>query len=130
MSRVGKKPVPVPSGVTATVDGQTTAHYVTELVAHLPIRVTRLAHGVPIGGELDYLDEGTLAQALRAEAGTSVVADASNLQAFDSSALAVLLDCRREALAAGKTFSVHQLPPRLRELAALYGVAELLPAAS
>lgn len=71
-----------------------------------------------------------LAQALRAEAGTSVVADASNLQAFDSSALAVLLECRREALAVGKTFSVHQLPPRLRELAALYGVAELLPAAA
>lgn len=51
--------------LSATVDGQTTAHYVTELVAHLPIRVTRLAHGVPIGGELDYLDEGTLTAALR-----------------------------------------------------------------
>lgn len=51
--------------LSATVDGQTTAHYVTELVAHLPLRVTRLAHGVPIGGELDYLDEGTLTAALR-----------------------------------------------------------------
>ena len=51
--------------LSATVDGQTTAHYVTELVAHLPVRVTRLAHGVPVGGELDYLDEGTLAAALR-----------------------------------------------------------------
>ena len=51
--------------LSATVDGQTTAHYVTELVAHLPVRVTRLAHGVPIGGELDYLDEGTLSAALR-----------------------------------------------------------------
>lgn len=51
--------------LSATVDGQTTAHYVTELVAHLPVRVTRLAHGVPIGGELDYLDEGTLTAALR-----------------------------------------------------------------
>jgi recombination protein RecR len=51
--------------LNATVDGQTTAHYVTELLAHLPLRVTRLAHGVPVGGELDYLDEGTLAAALR-----------------------------------------------------------------
>lgn len=50
----------------ATVDAQTTAHYVTELVAGLPVRVTRLAQGVPIGGELEFLDEGTLAAALRA----------------------------------------------------------------
>jgi phospholipid transport system transporter-binding protein len=71
-----------------------------------------------------------LAQALRSEPGNQAVADASALRTFDSSALAVLLDCRREALALGKTFSVHQLPPRLRELAGLYGVAELLPAAS
>lgn len=52
--------------VNATVDGQTTAHYVTDLVAHLGVKVTRLAHGVPVGGELDYLDEGTLAAAMRA----------------------------------------------------------------
>jgi recombination protein RecR len=51
--------------LNATVDGQTTAHYLTDLVAHLPIKVTRLAHGVPVGGELDYLDEGTLSAALR-----------------------------------------------------------------
>ena len=51
--------------LNATVDGQTTAHYVSELVAHLPLRITRLAHGVPVGGELDYLDEGTLSAALR-----------------------------------------------------------------
>jgi recombination protein RecR len=51
--------------LNATVDGQTTAHYVTELLAHLPIKVTKLAHGVPVGGELDYLDEGTLAAAIR-----------------------------------------------------------------
>jgi recombination protein RecR len=51
--------------LNATVDGQTTAHYVTELVAHLPVRVTKLAHGVPVGGELDYLDEGTLSAAIR-----------------------------------------------------------------
>jgi len=51
--------------VNATVDGQTTAHYVTDLLAHLPTRITRLAHGVPVGGELDYLDEGTLVAAMR-----------------------------------------------------------------
>lgn len=51
--------------LNATVDGQTTAHYVTDLLGALPLRVTRLAHGVPVGGELDYLDEGTLSAALR-----------------------------------------------------------------
>jgi len=51
--------------VNATVDGQTTAHYVTDLLSHLSLKTTRLAHGVPVGGELDYLDEGTLAAALR-----------------------------------------------------------------
>ena len=52
--------------VNATVEGQTTAHYVTDRLAPLGVKVTRLAHGVPVGGELDYLDEGTLAQALKA----------------------------------------------------------------
>ncbi len=52
--------------LSATVDGQTTAHYIQERLAGLPVEVTRLAHGVPIGGELDYLDDGTLAQALKA----------------------------------------------------------------
>jgi recombination protein RecR len=51
--------------LNATVDGQTTAHYVTDLLAPTGAKVTRLAHGVPVGGELDYLDEGTLAAALR-----------------------------------------------------------------
>ena len=51
--------------LNATVDGQTTAHYLTDLLAPLGLKVTRLAHGVPVGGELDYLDEGTLAAALR-----------------------------------------------------------------
>ncbi|WP_297297513.1 recombination mediator RecR [uncultured Methylovirgula sp.] len=51
--------------VNATVDGQTTAHYITDLLAPLAVRVTRLAHGVPVGGELDYLDEGTLVAAIR-----------------------------------------------------------------
>ena len=49
-----------------TVDGQTTAHYLTERLQPTGVTVTRLAHGVPIGGELDYLDDGTLTAALRA----------------------------------------------------------------
>lgn len=52
--------------MNATLEGQTTAHYVAERLAAFPIRLTQLAHGLPVGGELDYLDEGTLAQALRA----------------------------------------------------------------
>ncbi|PZV37361.1 recombination mediator RecR [Mesorhizobium kowhaii] len=51
--------------VNATVEGQTTAHYLTDQLSGFDIKVTRLAHGVPVGGELDYLDEGTLAAALR-----------------------------------------------------------------
>ncbi|MEE7451526.1 recombination protein RecR [Methylobacterium radiotolerans] len=51
--------------LNATVDGQTTAHYVTESIRHCDAKVTRLAHGVPVGGELDYLDEGTLSAAIR-----------------------------------------------------------------
>ena len=51
--------------VNATVDGQTTAHYITELLSPYAVKVTRLAHGVPVGGELDYLDDGTLAAAMR-----------------------------------------------------------------
>ncbi len=54
--------------LSATVDGQTTAHYIAEKLATTKVEVTRLAHGVPVGGELDYLDDGTLAQALRARA--------------------------------------------------------------
>ena len=52
--------------VNATVEGQTTAHYVTDRLAATGVKITRLAHGVPVGGELDYLDEGTLSQALKA----------------------------------------------------------------
>jgi len=51
--------------LNATVDGQTTAHYITDLLHDADVKVTRLAHGVPVGGELDYLDEGTLAAAIR-----------------------------------------------------------------
>jgi recombination protein RecR len=51
--------------VNATVEGQTTAHYITDQIRGLDVKVTRLAHGVPVGGELDYLDEGTLTAAMR-----------------------------------------------------------------
>jgi recombination protein RecR len=51
--------------LNATVDGQTTAHYITDLLHSADVKVTRLAHGVPVGGELDYLDEGTLSAAIR-----------------------------------------------------------------
>jgi len=51
--------------LSATVDGQTTAHYITDLLHDADVIVTRLAHGVPVGGELDYLDEGTLSAAIR-----------------------------------------------------------------
>lgn len=50
----------------ATVEGQTTAHYITERLKEKGLTTSRLAHGVPVGGELDYLDEGTLTQAIRA----------------------------------------------------------------
>jgi recombination protein RecR len=52
--------------VNATVEGQTTAHYITGQLQGLDVKITRLAHGVPVGGELDYLDEGTLTAAMRA----------------------------------------------------------------
>jgi recombination protein RecR len=55
--------------LNATVDGQTTAHYIVEQLAAAGVRVTSLAHGVPIGGELDYLDEGTITAALKARRG-------------------------------------------------------------
>ena len=51
--------------VNATVEGQTTAHYITDQLDGLSVKTTRLAHGVPVGGELDYLDDGTLAAAIK-----------------------------------------------------------------
>ena len=54
--------------LSATVDGQTTAYYIGEKLEKLPLDITRLARGMPVGGELDYLDDGTLAQALKARA--------------------------------------------------------------
>ncbi len=52
--------------MNATVEGQTTAHYLLDALAESGVKVTRLAHGVPVGGELDYLDEGTLTAAFKA----------------------------------------------------------------
>jgi phospholipid transport system transporter-binding protein len=74
----------------------------------------------------------SLQLALRAQAadGQPVIADASELTRFDSSALAVLLACRRQAQALGRAFYVHDMPPRLRQLAGLYGIASLIPSAT
>ena len=52
--------------ISATLDGQTTAHYLADRLNNLDVKVTRLAHGMPVGGELDFLDDGTIAQALKA----------------------------------------------------------------
>lgn len=54
--------------LSATVDGQSTAHYITDLIENPTITITRLAHGMPMGGELDYLDDGTISTALKARA--------------------------------------------------------------
>ncbi|MDP9898532.1 phospholipid transport system transporter-binding protein [Variovorax ginsengisoli] len=70
-----------------------------------------------------------LQQGLAGQNGSAAVVDASALTRFDSSAIAVLLECRREAGMLGRGFAVKGLSPRLRELATLYGVAGLLPAA-
>ena len=67
VERAGKDAVAeVILATSATVDGQATAHYIAEKLAPTGVSVTRLAHGVPVGGELDYLDEGTLSQAMKA----------------------------------------------------------------
>jgi recombination protein RecR len=69
IARVAEVPVrEVILAMNATVEGQTTAHYIIDRLAGTDAQVTRLAHGVPVGGELDYLDEGTLAAALAARA--------------------------------------------------------------
>lgn len=70
-----------------------------------------------------------LLQGLKSSPDKAIVADATALKKFDSSALAVLMECRREALALGKEFAVMAMPARLGALAGLYGVQELLPAA-
>ena len=84
---------------------------------------------------LTHVQANTCAKALQAalrmgHSGPTVVVNASALKQFDSSALAVLLDCRRFAVALGLSFAVSGMPPRLRQLAGLYGLAELVPAAS
>ncbi len=67
LGRVGRGGIDeVVLAMNATLEGQTTAHYLAERLGEHPVRITQLAHGLPVGGELDYLDEGTLAQALRA----------------------------------------------------------------
>ena len=71
-----------------------------------------------------------LLQALKAEPEASVVVDASNLTRFDSSALAVLLECQRAAEASGKSFELRQPPAKLAALAKLYGIDALLIPAS
>ena len=66
VKRIGDGVEEVILAVNATVEGQTTAHYLMDTLAPFGVKVTRLAHGVPVGGELDYLDEGTLSAAFRA----------------------------------------------------------------
>ncbi len=67
IARVGEESIAeVLLAMNATVDGQTTAHYITDQLDNHNVKVSRLAHGVPVGGELDYLDEGTLAAAIKA----------------------------------------------------------------
>ncbi len=82
--------------------------------------------------EITHAQARNCAMALSQEMATvrdsHVVLDATQLIKFDSSALAVMLQCRREALAQGKVFAVHGLTQRLAELAALYGVEDLLKA--
>ena len=70
----------------------------------------------------------TLVAQLKSESVPAVVVDAAGLVRFDSSALAVLLELRREALAIGKSFAVRGLSPRLQNLAVLYGISDLMPA--
>lgn len=66
MARLGNGVDEVILAMNATVEGQTTAHYLMDVLAAQNVKVTRLAHGVPVGGELDYLDEGTLSAAFKA----------------------------------------------------------------
>jgi len=88
---------------------------------------------LPLPAELTRAQAGaclqTLTAGLQSEAAGLLVIDATALARFDSAALAVLLEVRRQALAVGKTIAIRGMPERLRELAALYGIAALLPAA-
>ena len=100
-----------------------------------PVTVSSAAAVPALASELTLRQARQALDALQAQlrsssAAAEWVVDASALQVFDSSALAVLLECRRSALAAQKSFAVRGLPSALAGLAALYGVAELLPAAA
>ena len=97
----------------------------TSVPAHMLVLPTRLVHE-DAQACLRMLTQG-LQHGTQPKDGP-VVADASALSSFDSSALAVLLACRREALAIGRSFVVRGLHPRLAGLAGLYGVSALLPA--
>jgi len=66
IERVGSGATEIILAMNATVEGQTTAHYLMDAIEPSGVKVTRLAHGVPVGGELDYLDEGTLSAAFKA----------------------------------------------------------------
>ena len=66
LARIGNGVEEIILAMNATVEGQTTAHYLMDVLASQNVKVTRLAHGVPVGGELDYLDEGTLSAAFKA----------------------------------------------------------------
>jgi len=66
LARIGSGIDEVILATNATVEGQTTAHYLMDVLTPSGVKVTRLAHGVPVGGELDYLDEGTLSAAFKA----------------------------------------------------------------
>ena len=66
LARVGEGVEEVILAMNATVEGQTTAHYLMDTLEPTGVKITRLAHGVPVGGELDYLDEGTLSAAFSA----------------------------------------------------------------
>jgi phospholipid transport system transporter-binding protein len=86
----------------------------------LPARLTQAQADDVLAGCVAALERGNLA-------GGEVVLDAGGLQAFDSSVLALMLGVRRAVLARGGTLRVRQMPQRLRDLAGLYGVSELLP---
>ena len=129
----GDKPVAAPAApavgalaasgavVVPGVDGQMPAHVPAQMLV-LPTRLMHEDAQACLRMLTQGLQHGAQPQNL------PVVADASALSSFDSSALAVLLACRREALAIGRSFVVRGLHPRLAGLAGLYGVSALLPA--
>ena len=105
------------------------------LAVPAPVKAVAAAPAAALPAELTHRQARQVLDALQAQlrsagngngSASGWVVDASALQVFDSSALAVLLECRRSALAAQQPFAVHGLPPALAGLAALYGVSELL----